>query len=294
MAVWKKGEVRAPHKPLLILYALGRWVKGQRSSIYFSEAEPQLKELLAEFGPTRKSYEPEHPFFRLQNDDTGRLWVITADGPLLPRTGNTNPPKRELIAKRARGAFTAEVQKALEADATLAERIAAAVLAAHFPESYHREIRDAVGLDEAAVAPTQPRQDRAQRTTAVRDARFRDLVLNAYQHQCAVCGFGVILDRQTVGVEAAHIRWHTHGGPAEESNGLALCALHHSLLDRGAFTLQEQTIVVSDQVRGPEVEASLLRHHRQPCRRPTHSRQEPLPAHVHWHRHNVFKGEARP
>lgn len=28
--VWKQGEQRAPHKPLLILYALGKWQRGTR------------------------------------------------------------------------------------------------------------------------------------------------------------------------------------------------------------------------------------------------------------------------
>jgi len=29
VSVWKKGDQRAPHKPLLILYALGKLLEGQ-------------------------------------------------------------------------------------------------------------------------------------------------------------------------------------------------------------------------------------------------------------------------
>jgi putative restriction endonuclease len=42
-----------------------------------------------------------------------------------------------------------------------------------------------------------------------------------------------------IAVDAAHIRWHAHGGPGEVSNGLALCALHHRLFDHGAITMRE-------------------------------------------------------
>jgi hypothetical protein len=33
------------------------------------------------------------------------------------------------------------------------------------------------------------------------------------------------------------IRWHQGGGPDEESNGFALCVLHHKTFDLGAFTV---------------------------------------------------------
>jgi putative restriction endonuclease len=29
--VWSRGDQRAPHKPLLVLYALGRWSRGETS-----------------------------------------------------------------------------------------------------------------------------------------------------------------------------------------------------------------------------------------------------------------------
>ncbi len=70
LRVWKRekeGE-KAPHKPLLILYALARWRQGL-TTVSFREVEKDLKDLLREFGPPRKSDHPEEPFWRLQNDD---------------------------------------------------------------------------------------------------------------------------------------------------------------------------------------------------------------------------------
>ena len=68
---------------------------------------------------------------------------------------------------------------------------------------------------------------------------FRAAVLEAYLAECCVCGFSLRLVDGLIGVDAAHIRWHAHGGPDEVPNGLALCALHHRLFDHGAITVRE-------------------------------------------------------
>src|SRR5262249_40390771 len=131
---WKRGDERAPHKPLLVLGALGRWSRGGRGDILFREGDPALTALLKEFGPSRQSYHPEYPFWRLQNDG---VWTVRASSPLKPRKSNSDPPKGELLAHDARGCFSADVQAALEADPRLVTEIAAQLLENHFPESPH-------------------------------------------------------------------------------------------------------------------------------------------------------------
>ncbi|GAA2610317.1 restriction endonuclease [Actinomadura fulvescens] len=69
---------RAPHKPLLLLHALGRFQREGDAPIPFSAAEDALNRLLREFGPPRKT-NPGYPFHHLANDDL--LWVVeTPDG----------------------------------------------------------------------------------------------------------------------------------------------------------------------------------------------------------------------
>src|SRR5262245_50527103 len=66
--VWKRGGQRAPHKPLLVLYALGQWQRGDRADLPFREVDRDLTDLLKEFGPPRQAHHPEYPFWRLQRD----------------------------------------------------------------------------------------------------------------------------------------------------------------------------------------------------------------------------------
>jgi putative restriction endonuclease len=42
---------RLPHKPLLVLLALGRWAKGDRGAIPFADAEKKLEALIRTYGP---------------------------------------------------------------------------------------------------------------------------------------------------------------------------------------------------------------------------------------------------
>ena len=64
----------------------------------------------------------------------------------------------------------------------------------------------------------------------------------------------VVSDLQTwdsVGLEAAHIKWHAYYGPDEVSNGLALCTLHHKASDLGGISLLDDLrLVVSDDLHG--------------------------------------------
>src|SRR5262245_43041502 len=85
LTVWTSGDQRAPHKPLLVLYALGRFTSKEPAEIPFAEVSRDLTELLKEFGLSRKSHHPEYPFWRLQNDG---VWTVTADGKPTARKGN--------------------------------------------------------------------------------------------------------------------------------------------------------------------------------------------------------------
>jgi putative restriction endonuclease len=263
----------------LVLYALGRWQAGQKA-MTFVEAGPELKNLLREFGPPRKSDHPEQPYWRLQRDG---VWAVHAPPGLPLKTNDDIPRVGALRSPEVWAEFAPDVQAALAADPGLAAAIATRTLERHFPESLHQDILNAVGLTlETTVARRR------------RDPAFRQRVLTAYEYRCAVCGFDVRLGSVSIALDAAHIRWHQAGGPETEDNGLALCVPHHKTFDLGAFTLREGVLLVSDQAHGTTgFEEALLAYHGRPIRDPQRADWRPHPGHLDWHGREVFKGAAR-
>jgi len=61
LTVWKRGGERAPHKPLLLLLALGKLLQNKSRMISYEEIDKNLDILLREFGPVRMNYRTEYP-----------------------------------------------------------------------------------------------------------------------------------------------------------------------------------------------------------------------------------------
>jgi putative restriction endonuclease len=142
--VWKRGDQRAPHKPLLLLYALGRCLRDEKRLIPFEDVDEDLKKLLLEFGPPRKSYHPEYPFWRLQNDG---LWEIPDAEDLHKRKPNCDVPKSELLKNNAHGGLKKDIHQLLCRDRQLLAEMVSQILNANFPASIHEDILQAVGID---------------------------------------------------------------------------------------------------------------------------------------------------
>lgn len=273
LTIWKKRGERAPHKPLLILYALGKIQQGKPRMLPYKQVRLDLKELLIEFGPLRKSYHPEQPFVRLANDG---IWE-------LDKKTQKKPNNMQLLLNDVNGGFTEEVYNLIVENFSQIPDIAQIVLDQHFPYTIHEDILNAVGLDFNLNIRKK------------RDPRFREKILRAYGYSCAICGFNVRLSHTLVGVEAAHIKWHQAGGPDIEENGLALCSMHHKLFDRGVFTINnENKMIVSQEAHGTHgFEEWLMRFHGSRIRKPIETGYEPNLEYVKWHIKEVFKGPER-
>jgi putative restriction endonuclease len=284
--VWRRGDQRAPHKPLLVLYALGRALRGEPRLVSYAEVGQRLADLLVEFGPPRRSVHPEYPFWRLQHD---AIWEVESEGPMSHRQGHVDPKKSELLARSACGGFTSDVHRLVSRSPALAHRLANLLLEAHFPDSMHEDILAATGLD------VEPPVERFEPASPPRDPAFRRAVLVAYEQQCAVCGFDVRLGGASLGFDAAHIKWRQAGGPDVVANGLALCVLHHKLFDRGVFTLDHgRRFVLSELVTGGTgFDTHLLSFHGRSIRRPQGRKYEPNEGFLAWHAREVFRGPGR-
>jgi putative restriction endonuclease len=275
---WQRGDIRAPHKPLLLLYTLGRLTRGAPRLMLYEEVKGDLQKLLVEFGPYRKVHYPSYPFVKLCNG--GDFWEIKGNQ-ILDTTKDCSD--RVLIDNQTFGGFTEEVHTLLDNDQKLVRNLAKLILDQYFDDTLQQDILDQVGLELE------------DETRLVRSPDFRDRVLRAYEYRCAVCGFNVRLGDSLVAVEAAHIKWHCYGGPDSEENGIALCSLHHKLFDKGAFTLVDSFILqVAENAHGTcGFDEWLMRYHNRPIRQPQSPDYYPKGNYTKWHFREVFRGPSR-
>jgi putative restriction endonuclease len=184
--------------------------------------------------------------------------------------------------------------RALDKDPILFVRIARALLETNFPKTLHDDLIAQVGLnlDEPEVSGTIGPPAARRR----RDPVFRDMVLMAYEYRCAVCGWDGQLGAESVGLEAAHLRWFTIGGPDDRDNGLCLCSLHHKLLDKGVIGItRAHTVAVSARFvgRGIVADQLVLGFLGKDLAEPQPGLPLVADAHIDWHLSQVFRGPHR-
>jgi putative restriction endonuclease len=286
------GTVRAPHKPLLVLWLLGRFAAIGSTAVTYAEAEGPVSRLINDFGPTMSNpsqakQRAAMPFVHLERT----LWDLRES---TGRPIHSSDPDRGawLRTQGAHGGLRPEVERLLTDPGTV---VAAArlLLQQHFTPVLEAPICDAVGLnttDWDAQVVSVPRQRRQR----VRRGGFVEDVLHTYAYSCAFCGFDGAIGRSPVGLEAAHVRWHSQDGPDELNNALALCSLHHTLFDLGVLGLgpdlriQVSHWYVARSMAGQAVDAL----HGQRVATPRPSRSAVDEQYVHWHQRQVFKHPA--
>ncbi|MFD6415016.1 phosphorothioated DNA-binding restriction endonuclease [Streptomyces sp. NPDC060194] len=282
---WSRGGVRAPHKPLLLLYALGRFQRDGEGELRYGAVEEDLGLLLSEYGPPHRT-SPGYPFHHLVSDG---VWEVRTDrGPGSPGSG-----VGRLRADGATGRLVPELRSALGREPELLGRMARVLLDLHFPPSLHEDLCEAVSLElepagVAAAGLTARRR---------RDPRMRERVLTAYEYRCAFCGYDGRIGAVPVGLEAAHVRWWAFDGPDEVENGICLCALHHKLFDKGVLGIGEgHRVLVSQRFVGhsPAARAHVVDLAGRPLLGPQPGARPVGAAYRTWHTEQVFRGSPRP
>ena len=273
---------RAPHKPLLVLLALGQLSATGSSSLPWTEVETRLGALLAEFGTPTSAGAPwaAYPFTRLRADG---VWELSRDV--------ANDTVGPLRAEPIEGHFPADIEATLVANPSAISAVARTLVESQFPSTLMTDVLLSVGLDPETVFGMPP----ASRLIPVRkrDVAWRHAVLAAWDRSCAFCGFDGSVGGAPVGIEAAHVRWFTIGGPDELDNGVALCSLHHKLFDRGALGLDHEfSVVVSTNYAAVSDMGRTVYELHGRALRPRPGTKLPAAAHVQWHTREVFKGES--
>jgi len=134
---------RSPHKPLLVLLALGRLAVAGSSELPWTEARAKLADLIAEFGPssrTGRAQSAAYPFTRLRTDG---IWVLDQDVPM----DLVGP----LARARVNGRFEESAEAVLLAKPALIGAAARDLVLSSFPATVAPDVLEAVGLDPIEV-----------------------------------------------------------------------------------------------------------------------------------------------
>jgi putative restriction endonuclease len=286
--VYRRGERRAPHKPLLLLAAISKLIDGKRD-LPFSEVVSILSPLLSAYAPPVKTkQQPELPYWHLQSDG---LWEIPGANDLPLQIGRF---PRIAALRATSGHLEIGFAQALESDPAFLRAAISVLLEDHFPESLHSDILAAVGIrlpqPESVAEQAISRSKRRQR-----DSSFRPNVLRAYEHRCAVTGFQVALGGQYFGCEAAHVQWHAYDGPDRVDNGFAVEPTLHKLFDAGAWSLSDdRRVMVSAELTGAESTVTRVRGlHGSQLRSPLPGEPEISIEYIQWHRERDLGGVFR-
>lgn len=274
----RSGQVVSLHKPLLLLLALSRFLKNGEESFLYDDVEEEMKRLLIDYGlKNSKTVSPQYPFVYLASSSS--LWKCSIEKSEL---NNPNAATRkELLG--ATGQLTLGFISFLK-EKDHAEQVITTLLHTYWPEAYHSEILETLGIVDlqsmAAYKANKPQP---------RDKSFVVDVLDAYERKCAICGYSIRLGDALIGIDACHLKPIQHYGDDLVTNGLALCKMHHWALDRGAISINpNRQVIISEKLNGPKLDDFFILYDHKPIHIPRDNKKHLADANIEYHMEYVF------
>ncbi len=283
LRVDRKGGI-APHKPLLLLVVAELAEQGKLTQpVLFLTGELTFR-FLAYWTvvATRRPQKPAIylPFYHLRSDGG---WTP------LDETGQPTLERRRAVAVRLDDEFFVCLN-----DAEFRERLRRVLIAKYFDDPAERAaLYELVGLP---VPPDDIVQADAKLYEATRErgreARFRLIVVPAYDYTCALTGYRLItVDAGSI-VDAAHIHQFADSRNNHPRNGIALCKNAHWMFDQGLWSLDDDyRVIVADwrfHESGNEAFFLSQMSGRQ-IQLPSDRNYWPDKTHLDWHRSHILQ-----
>jgi putative restriction endonuclease len=270
-----------PHKYLVLLLSLRELRENKTSALAWNESSSQIERLIEQFN-NKRNVNAKNPFFRLSSDG---IWEVT---PKFDAGAKTSDLQRENPV----GKLSSEIEIQLLKNPELFARVIRLILDTAFTDSIYEDVLVAVGFDPHEILYANPFTvlDIAKKR---RDPNWPRKILQAWENRCAFCGYDGKIDSTPVGIDAAHIRWFNQEGPDALDNGLALCTLHHRLLDRGVLGFKDpETLTVSSSFAAVSESGKRVYDLHDSKLEPRFGTELPATQHVEWHTENIFRGES--
>jgi putative restriction endonuclease len=130
-----------------------------------------------------------------------------------------------------------------------------------------------------------------EQISIIRDTAFRKIVVNAYNHTCALCAMRVIDTVEKNIVDASHIMPFSQFYDDRINNGISLCKNHHWAFDRFWFTLDDDyRIIVDGKLREQSPNAKPIQEYRgDTIILPSQQQYYPRVDAIQWHRQEFLK-----
>ena len=267
---------RAPHKPILLLAVMDLIHRGVITAP-FIDACGDLVELNELFGlywlrivPLGQSSSIAFPFSRLSREP---FWH------LLPHPGKeitpaiiTSTSSVTYLRKHALGAaLDYELFLLMKTEAGR-DALREALLQSCFSDMAQLLLREQSVINREASEYSRILEEKSHLPLvkqiveaenyrpAARAQAFRRIVVNAYDHRCALCGVRIITPEQHTAVDAAHIVPWSRTQNDDIRNGMALCKLCHWAFDRGMMGVSDHYNVLTSRqiVADPNVPGFLV------------------------------------
>lgn len=141
-ARWQGEE--APHKPLLVLFALSQWLQSGVAIFTFADIEDPMRELIREFGfDGTSSADPRLPFWHLTSD---QVWVVETSGGSAISYSGRRPSATELREQVAQGRFADPIAADLYGRPGLVVELVGQLLCECFEPAVHQPLLQRLGL----------------------------------------------------------------------------------------------------------------------------------------------------
>lgn len=226
------------NKPLTILYALAHSLKNKRW-IDFNSDRQSLEDFLSTYSKFSKRPSCLHPLWRLKNDNDAELtfWSVLPNDLIENFSGDISPT--EAKERSFKAGFGQHFYDWLRSDPWRASNLIGEIIERTFTPTLEESIIVDLGILDITL-PLRTGELLTSKPTFIRDPKFRNNVLSAFEHRCCFCDLKVLLGNKPIAMEAAHIKWKASGGECSPDNGLCLCPTHHTTLDLGLWTLDEK------------------------------------------------------
>lgn len=255
----------APHKPFLLLSVLDLFAEEALDENVI-ELDPRLLDLFNGYWERimleKRRGNIALPFFHLSSEG---FWH------LVPQSGSEDVIEvgRRLrtirqLKDHTRGARLDEDLYALLTSEQPRDILRTTLIQSHFDESVHSDLveqssihveafryrrtllQQARGKDSAGEGPS------PEVSEPVRDQGFRQAIVEAYDHRCALSGIRILTADARTAVDAAHIVPWSESHNDDPRNGLALSKLCHWAFEEGLVTIStEYTILTSPELTAP-------------------------------------------